>query len=61
LYESDHGRNSERLEVEVGEVVTLLGTDSGQNISADDLATKCQTINYEIVTRINPNLSRLIV
>lgn len=49
------------LEVKVGELVTLLGTDSDQNVSADDLAEQCQTINYEIVTRINPNLIRKIV
>jgi alanine racemase len=49
------------LDVEVGEVVTLLGTDSDQKISAEDIASHCQTINYEIVTRINPSLERRIV
>ena len=49
------------LDVEVGEVVTLLGQDNGQNISVEEVAKQCQTINYEIVTRINPNLIRKIV
>jgi alanine racemase len=49
------------LDVEIGDIATLLGADKGQNISVDDLADKCQTINYEIVTRINPNLKRQLV
>jgi len=51
----------EGLDVKVGEEVVLLGTDSGQNISADDIAELAQTINYEIVTRINPNIERRLV
>ena len=46
--------------VRAGTVVTLLGSDKKATISADELAEKCQTINYEIVTRINPTLPRLV-
>lgn len=48
------------LSVKVGEIVTLLGQDQDQSITAEELAEYCQTINYEIVTRINPNLKRII-
>jgi alanine racemase len=42
----------------VGTVITLLGNHSG--ITVDDLAASIGTINYEIVTRINPLLQRRI-
>ncbi len=45
----------------VGDVVTLLGRDGMNSVTADDLAEKVGTINYEIVTRINPLLPRVIV
>ncbi|MFA5946778.1 MAG: alanine racemase [Patescibacteria group bacterium] len=41
--------------------VTLLGRDGVQTILADELAEKLGTINYEVVTRINPLLPRVIV
>lgn len=51
-----------------GEVVLLgyQGKGSGdklttQEVSADELAEKLNTINYEIVTRINPLIPRIIV
>ena len=40
-----------------GDVVTLLGNHT--SISADDVARNAATINYEIVTRINPLLPRV--
>lgn len=43
----------------VGDQVTLLGAQNA--ISADALAHHAQTINYEIVTRINPLLPRVAV
>jgi len=49
------------LDVKVGDVVTLLGEDNKENISVEELADKCQTINYEIVTRINSNIKRIIL
>jgi alanine racemase len=42
-----------------GDTVTLIGTDGPAVISAEDMATKAGTINYEIVTRINPMIERI--
>lgn len=47
------------ISAQVGDTVTLLGTAPG--ITADDLALHGNTINYEIVTRINPLLPRILV
>jgi len=44
--------------VKVGDKVTLIGQDSNQKISADELAEKTDTINYEVITKINPLLPR---
>src|SRR3989339_141441 len=49
------------LSVKEGEVVVLLGRDGDSEISAEELATLAGTINYEIVTRINTNLPRIII
>lgn len=46
------------LDVTMEHEVTLLGNHPG--IAADDIARHCGTINYEIVTRINPLLPRKI-
>lgn len=43
-----------------GEVV-LLGRQGENRISAEELAEKVGTINYEIVSRINPQVSRVVV
>lgn len=43
----------------VGETVTLIGCDGKQEITADELAEKIRTINYEVVTRINSDLPRI--
>ncbi len=40
---------------------TLLGRDGGEQVSADQLATWAQTINYEIVTRIGAHLRRVLI
>lgn len=45
------------MDVYVGDEVILLGNYLG--VTAEDLAARCQTINYEIVTRINPLLPRI--
>lgn len=48
-------------QVKVGDAVTIIGNDEKENVTADDLAIWAQTSNYEIVTRINSALKRLIV
>lgn len=42
-------------------LVTLLGSEKDKSITADELAERIGTINYEIIARINPLLERVIV
>jgi alanine racemase len=44
-----------------GDVVTLIGVDGEERISAEDLGRWCATINYEIVSRIHPSVPRIPV
>lgn len=44
---------------EVGDVVTLIGKDGPSEISCETLAEKADTIPYEIVTRLNPSITRI--
>ena len=41
--------------------VTLIGRDGREHVGADDLAALTGTINYEIVSRINPQIPRFVV
>ncbi len=45
--------------VKVGSIATLLGAEKGANVSAEVWANWLGTINYEVVSRINPELPRL--
>ncbi len=47
--------------IEREQEVVLIGRMGRHEISANELAKKVGTINYEIVTRINPSLPRLVV
>ncbi|MFH1047706.1 MAG: alanine racemase [Patescibacteria group bacterium] len=44
-----------------GDEVVLLGSQGDETITAEELAAKIGTINYEVVTRINPLLPRILV
>ncbi len=44
---------------DVGDVVTLLGADGDENISAEELAAHIGTINYEVTTRIPSRVPRV--
>jgi len=46
--------------VKPGDKVILIGKSKNQEITAEDLAKWANTINYEIVTRINPLLARRV-
>ena len=46
--------------VKLGDVATLLGTEMGQNVSAEQLADWSGTINYEILARISSETARII-
>jgi alanine racemase len=47
-------------ELDLEDEVVLLGKDGDDSIAADDLASLLGTINYEIVTRINPLIPRIL-
>ncbi len=47
--------------VRTEDVVVLLGRQKTDRITADELAEKIGTINYEIVNRVNPLISRIVV
>lgn len=47
--------------VEIEDEVVLLGRDGDEIITAEELASKIGTINYEVVTRINPLIKRVVV
>lgn len=44
----------------LGDTVTLIGASGKQRVSAEDMAARAGSINYEVVTRINPLVPRLI-
>lgn len=48
-------------DVQLEDAVVLLGKQGQERISAEFLASLCGTINYEIVTRINPKIPRLVI
>lgn len=45
----------------VDEVVTLIGESGREEVSADEIAKKIGTINYEVVTRINSTIPRIFL
>ncbi|EKE14504.1 MAG: hypothetical protein ACD_12C00464G0002 [uncultured bacterium] len=47
--------------IKVGEEVVLLGRQEKEEITAEEVAQKIGTINYEVVTRINPLLPRIYI
>lgn len=48
-------------DVSYGDVVTIIGSQGDQTISADDLAATLGTINYEIVTALSARVARVAV
>lgn len=44
-----------------GDEVVLIGRQGKEELSADDIAKRIGTINYEIITRINPIIPRIVV
>lgn len=47
--------------VKLEEPVTLLGQDGNETVSADQLAAWTHTVNYEIISRINGSIPRIVV
>lgn len=46
--------------VKAEDEVVLLGRQGKEEISAEEIAEKLDTINYEIVTRLSPLLPRVV-
>lgn len=42
-----------------GDIVTIIGKDKDKFVSAEELADASDTINYEIVTRLNSQITRI--
>jgi len=42
------------------DTVTLVGKNKNEEVTAEELADHCDTINYEIVTRINSEIKRVL-
>lgn len=47
--------------VKAGDEVVLIGRQGKVEVTADEIAKKINSINYEVVTRINPQLPRILV
>lgn len=45
--------------VKAGDVATIIGKDGKDEISAEEVAQKAGTINYEMITRINQDIPRI--
>ncbi len=48
-------------DIKLEDEVVLLGKQGREEITADELAQKIGTINYEVVTRINPLIPRIVI
>lgn len=46
-------------EARIGDIVTLLGSDDGELIAANELARWAETIPYEITCRVSPRVPRV--
>ncbi len=51
---------TEVKKVQVGDTAVLIGRQGKEEITADELALKIGTISYEVVTRINSEIPRII-
>lgn len=49
------------LHVKIGDEVVIIGTQGKTSVTAEEWAEWSKTINYEIVTKINPLLPRKLV
>lgn len=47
--------------IKPGDMAVLIGSEGEEEVSADELADLASTINYEIVTKIHPDLPRITI
>jgi alanine racemase len=46
---------------QTGNPVTLIGTDKEEVLSAREIASRANTSPYELITRLNPLIERVIL
>ncbi|MDE5582089.1 MAG: alanine racemase [Ruminococcus sp.] len=49
------------IETKAGDIVTLIGEDGDDSITADEIATTCGTIGYEIICGISKRVPRIYI
>jgi alanine racemase len=47
--------------IKIGDIATIIGGEKNQVVSAEDWGDWSGSFNYEITTRINPNLTRKLI
>ncbi len=47
--------------VKTGDIATIIGREKNIEVSADDWGDWSQSVSYEVVTRINSNVKRVVV
>lgn len=50
-----------RARIRPGGVATLIGTDGREAITAEEFAEQAGTIGYEVLTRLNPLMERILI
>ncbi|OGD50405.1 hypothetical protein A2608_03580 [Candidatus Azambacteria bacterium RIFOXYD1_FULL_44_10] len=45
--------------IKMGDEVIIIGKQGKEKITPEDIAQKIGTINYEVITRINPLIKRI--
>lgn len=48
------------IKCQVGDIATLIGQDGQGEIKAEELARRSETSHYEIITRLNPLMERIL-
>ena len=48
-------------EVSIGDEVVLIGRQGGDEIEVEELATLSDTINYEFLARLSPEIPRVVM
>lgn len=44
-----------------GDIAVLIGTQNGRELRAQDVASRAGTVHYELLTRLNPLIERIVV
>jgi alanine racemase len=57
------GRGSRGVAIKPGDIATLIGSDGDEMITAEEQAARSHgaTMNYELLTRLNPLMERVII